>query len=77
MERPEPVKRQVRKAILEAIDKAQEENRNVSWSAIKDCVENAGFSGNWMAVRNVLQCLINNGVCVRTDNIFKEEYMIL
>ncbi len=51
---------------------------NVQWKEIVEAVNSdTSFEvDNWMKVRGVLQLLIDDGVCTRTDDLRVEEYLI-
>jgi len=69
--------KKIEAVLLEALGEARSEGKNIAWRDIVKKVEGAGFSGNWLKVRGVLQGLIDDGICVRTDSIHVEEYEVL
>lgn len=53
----------------------QNEGQVVEFEQIKQAVNTSDLKvTNWMAVRNVMQYLCNNGQMTRVDNIFVEQY---
>jgi|GEM_PF-3248594 len=63
----------IRAVFLENITSTTE---SVSWQDIVVSMKAAGFSGNWLRVRGVLQGLKDEGIVRRIDSIHVEEFVL-
>ena len=63
-------------AIYEELNLIRMNCEVVSWAEIVKNINDSGMKvKNWLVVRGVLQYMINNGMFVRTADVFNENYI--